>query len=50
MCCNICENDYGIPYISERLKVMLNEESPGAEYPIKWIYDIETGNSSIENK
>lgn len=32
------------------LKVLLNEEEPGAEYPIKWIYDIENGNSSIENK
>ena len=32
------------------LKVLLNEEEPGAEYPIKWIYDIENGTSSIENK
>jgi hypothetical protein len=32
------------------LEVLLNEEEPGAEYPIKWIYDIENGTSSIENK
>tara|TARA_Y100000817_G_scaffold171279_1_gene133812 strand:- start:1460 stop:1777 length:318 start_codon:yes stop_codon:yes gene_type:complete len=32
------------------LKAMLNEAEPGAEYPIKWIYDIENGTSSIENK
>ena len=32
------------------LEVILNEEEPGEEYPIKWIYDIENGNSSIENK
>ena len=32
------------------LKVLLNEKEPGAEYPIKWIYDIENGTSSIENK
>ena len=40
----------GILTFVRGLKVMLNEEEPGAEYPIKWIYDIENGTSSIENK
>ena len=32
------------------LKEMLNEEEPGAEFKLKWIYDIENGTSFIKEK
>lgn len=32
------------------LKVLLNEEEPGANFPIKFIYDIENGTSFIKEK